>query len=81
MNDFARQASNELTIAYKFKFVWAPFLARFSHLLALPEGSNLGKALNDAMRDIEDIMGYCSKFPKCTVFRGARMASTERGIR
>ncbi len=27
--------------------------ARFSHLLALPEGSNLGKALNDAMRDIE----------------------------
>ena len=27
--------------------------ARFSHLLALPEGSNLGRALNSAMDDIE----------------------------
>jgi type I restriction enzyme M protein len=27
--------------------------ARFSHLLALPEGSNLGRALNQAMEDIE----------------------------
>jgi type I restriction enzyme M protein len=27
--------------------------ARFSHLLALPEGSNLGRALNQAMDDIE----------------------------
>jgi type I restriction enzyme M protein len=27
--------------------------ARFSHLLALPEGSNLGRALNKAMEDIE----------------------------
>ena len=27
--------------------------ARFSHLLALPEGSNLGRALNEAMEDIE----------------------------
>jgi type I restriction enzyme M protein len=27
--------------------------ARFSHLLALPEGSNLGRALNGAMDDIE----------------------------
>jgi type I restriction enzyme M protein len=27
--------------------------ARFSHLLALPEGSNLGRALNHAMEDIE----------------------------
>jgi type I restriction enzyme M protein len=27
--------------------------ARFSHLLALPEGSNLGRALNKAMDDIE----------------------------
>jgi type I restriction-modification system DNA methylase subunit len=28
--------------------------ARFSHLLALPEGSNLGHALNQAMDDIEN---------------------------
>jgi type I restriction enzyme M protein len=28
--------------------------ARFSHLLALPEGSNLGRALNQAMDDIEN---------------------------
>src|SRR5262249_44780234 len=27
--------------------------ARFSHLLALPEGANLGRALNQAMEDIE----------------------------
>jgi len=27
--------------------------ARFPHLLALPEGANLGRALNDAMEDIE----------------------------
>jgi type I restriction enzyme M protein len=27
--------------------------ARFSHLLALPEGSNLGRAMNQAMEDIE----------------------------
>lgn len=27
--------------------------ARFDHLLALPEASNVGKAVNDAMRDIE----------------------------
>lgn len=27
--------------------------ARFSHLRDLPEGSNIGRALNDAMRDIE----------------------------
>src|SRR5205814_801304 len=27
--------------------------ARFDHLLALPEASDIGKAINDAMRDIE----------------------------
>src|ERR1019366_1804628 len=27
--------------------------ARFDHLLALPEAADVGKALNDAMRDIE----------------------------
>ena len=27
--------------------------ARFDHLLALPEAANVGKAINDAMRDIE----------------------------
>ena len=27
--------------------------ARFDHLLHLPEGSNVGKAVNEAMRDIE----------------------------
>src|SRR5438067_9579350 len=27
--------------------------ARFDHLLALPEASDVGKAINDAMRDIE----------------------------
>src|SRR6266852_1987478 len=27
--------------------------ARFDHLLALPEGADVGKAVNDAMRDIE----------------------------
>src|SRR3954468_1286802 len=27
--------------------------ARFDHLLRLPEGANVGKAVNDAMRDIE----------------------------
>lgn len=27
--------------------------ARFDHLLALPEGANVGKAINEAMRDIE----------------------------
>ncbi|HEX4079464.1 MAG TPA: hypothetical protein VHX61_11410 [Rhizomicrobium sp.] len=28
--------------------------ARFQHLRDLPEGANIGRALNDAMRDIED---------------------------
>jgi type I restriction enzyme M protein len=34
--------------------VYLPPGARFSRLVALPEGDNLGKALNDAMRAIED---------------------------
>jgi len=39
--------------------------ARFDHLLGLPEGSNLGKAINDAMRAIEqnnpDLAGVLPK--------------------
>jgi len=34
--------------------VYLPPEARFSRLVALPEGDNLGKALNDAVRAIED---------------------------
>jgi type I restriction enzyme M protein len=33
--------------------VYLPADARFGHLLALPEGANLGKAINDAMKAIE----------------------------
>ena len=33
--------------------VYLPAEARFGHLLALPEGANLGKAINDAMKAIE----------------------------
>jgi type I restriction enzyme M protein len=38
--------------------------SRFDHLLALPEGSNIGKAINEAMRDIEKHNSsrvYCRK--------------------
>src|SRR5216117_1972232 len=31
--------------------------ARFDHLLRLPEGADVGKAVNEAMRDIEKING------------------------
>jgi type I restriction enzyme M protein len=34
--------------------VYLPEAARFSHLLNLPEGENIGKAINDAMGAIED---------------------------
>jgi type I restriction enzyme M protein len=34
--------------------VYLPDEARFSHLLNLPEGENIGKAINDAMGAIED---------------------------
>jgi type I restriction enzyme M protein len=34
--------------------VYLPEAARFSHLLNLPEGENIGKAINDAMSVIED---------------------------
>src|SRR6266498_31001 len=34
--------------------VYLPDTARFSHLLNLPEGENIGKAINDAMAAIED---------------------------
>ncbi len=41
--------------AYKAEgAIYLPPEARFSHLLQLPEGENLGKALTKAMRDIED---------------------------
>ena len=33
--------------------LYLPDAARFSRLLALPEGANIGKAINDAMRAIE----------------------------
>jgi type I restriction enzyme M protein len=33
--------------------VYLPPEARFGHLLKLPEGANLGKAINDAMKVIE----------------------------
>ena len=34
--------------------LFVPDQARFEHLLNLPEGANLGKAINDAMKAIED---------------------------
>jgi type I restriction enzyme M protein len=34
--------------------IYLPPQARYSHLLALPEGVNLGKAINDGMKAIED---------------------------
>ena len=33
--------------------MYVPPEARFSHLLALPEGENIGKAINEAMKSIE----------------------------
>ena len=33
--------------------MFLPPQARFSHLLALPEGENIGKAINDAMKAVE----------------------------
>src|SRR5688572_25009306 len=33
--------------------LYLPENARFSHLLGLPEGANLGRAINDAMRAVE----------------------------
>ena len=34
--------------------LYLPHEARFSNLLSLPEGANIGKALNDAMKAIEE---------------------------
>jgi len=34
--------------------VYLPEAARFSHLLNLPEGENIGKAINEAMKAIEE---------------------------
>ncbi|MEJ7615795.1 MAG: type I restriction-modification system subunit M N-terminal domain-containing protein [Pyrinomonadaceae bacterium] len=34
--------------------IYLPEAARFSHLLGLPEGENLGRAINDAMAAIEE---------------------------
>ena len=33
--------------------MFVPPEARFSHLLSLPEGENIGKAINDAMKAVE----------------------------
>ena len=33
--------------------IYLPPSARFGYLLSLPEGGEIGKAVNDAMRDIE----------------------------
>ena len=33
--------------------MYVPPTARFSHLLALPDGQNIGKAINDAMKSVE----------------------------
>lgn len=34
--------------------LFLPLEARFSELIKLPEGTNIGRAINDAMKDIED---------------------------
>lgn len=45
--------------------MFLPPQARFSHLLALPEGENIGKAINDAMKAVEseneDLKGVLPK--------------------
>ena len=33
--------------------MYVPPAARFSHLLSLPEGDNIGKAINEAMKSVE----------------------------
>ncbi len=56
--------------------------ARFSHLLALPEGSDLGRAVNDAMRAVEehnpDLSGVLPK--TYTAIGGSTIASLLRHI-
>ena len=55
--DFAGQGSGRRTIGktdYQARGVmYLPPTARFSHLVSLPEGNDIGKAVNDAMRNIE----------------------------
>ena len=45
--------------------MFLPPTARFSHLLSLPEGENIGKAINDAMKAVEaeneDLKGVLPK--------------------
>ncbi len=45
--------------------LFVPEQARFSHLIALPEGTDMGKAVNDAMKEIEaqnkDLAGILPK--------------------
>ena len=45
--------------------MYLPPEARFSHLLSLPEGENIGKAINDAMKAVEaeneDLKGVMPK--------------------
>ena len=55
--EFVGKGSGRRTIGkedYQAKGVmFLPPTARFSHLLSLPEGENIGKAINDAMKSIE----------------------------
>src|SRR5713101_6940602 len=52
-----RQVQSRRTIGkadYQARGVlYLPAIARFSHLLKLPEGENIGRAINDAMKAIE----------------------------
>jgi type I restriction-modification system DNA methylase subunit len=38
--------------------LYLPPNARFDHLLRLPEGADVGKAVNEAMRDIESAIDF-----------------------
>jgi type I restriction enzyme M protein len=67
--ELAGKGSGRRTISkedYQAKGVmFLPPTARFSHLLSLPEGDNIGKAINDAMKAIEaeneDLKGVLPK--------------------
>lgn len=67
--ELAGKGSGRRTIGredYQAKGVmYLPPTARFSHLLSLPEGENIGKAINDAMKaieaDNEDLKGVLPK--------------------
>ena len=50
----ARRQAVSKTHYQSLGVLYLPEAARFSRLVALPEGENIGKAINDAMRAIED---------------------------